>query len=246
MEVVKVSGVTKFFNSFKALDSVSFEVQRGECFGLLGPNGAGKSTLIRVIYGFFPPDSGSVQVFGLDVAKYGPRIRQRMGIVPQEQNLDVDLSVIENLVVYASFFEIPKRRAKELAKELLAAFGLEEKSNLPVRALSGGMKKSLLLARALMNDPELIILDEPTLGLDPSVRKLVWERIRELKEKGRTLILTTHYMEEAERLCDKVALMNEGRIVEIGEKERLLEKYCGSLENAFIQIVGRRIEGYES
>lgn len=244
MKIVEATDVTKFFNSFKALDSVSFYVEKGECFGLLGPNGAGKSTLIRVLYGFFPPDRGYVRVFGLDVVKEGPSIRQRMGIVPQEQNLDVDLSVIENLIVYASFFEIPKRKALPIARELLALFGLSEKSDLPVKALSGGMKKSLLFARALINDPELIVLDEPTLGLDPTVRKLVWERIEGLKKIGKTLILTTHYMEEAERLCDRISLMDRGRIVEIGERDRFTERY-GSLDNAFMEIVGRRIESYE-
>ncbi|MCX7857325.1 MAG: ABC transporter ATP-binding protein [Deltaproteobacteria bacterium] len=242
MKIVEVKNLVKNYNSVRAVDDVSFYVEKGECFGLLGPNGAGKSTIIKVIYGFSPATSGSVRIFGMDIRSQATKIKRKIGVMPQEENLDIELSVMENLIVYARFFDIPTKKAKILAEQLLSFMGLEEKKDANVRSLSGGMKKSLLLVRALINDPDLIILDEPTVGLDPHLRQNVWERLSDLKKMGKTLILTTHYMEEAERLCDRVAIMDEGKIVIIDETKALLQKYGGNLEDVYLKVTGKRLK----
>ncbi len=239
--LVLASGLIKEFDSFRAVDRVSFEIMRGECFGFLGPNGAGKTTLMRMIYCFFPPTRGVLEVFGMDVRKYSSQIKGRIGVMPQEDNLDIDLSVMENLTVYARYFGMKGKATLWKARELLNFVGLGDKERLNVQRLSGGMKRRLVLARSLINDPELIILDEPTTGLDPHSRKQVWDMIKEKQREGKTLILTTHYMEEAQYLCDRVAIMDSGRFVRIGSPRELMEEHGGSLEDVYLKLTGKRL-----
>ena len=203
----------KRFGDFKAVNGLDFEVTSRECFGFLGPNGAGKTTTMRMISCFSPPSDGELRVLGMRAWIDGRRIKARMGVVPQENNLDEEVTVLENLVIWARYFDIPTKVASRRADELLAFVALEDKRDWKVPRLSGGMKRRLLIARALMNEPELLILDEPTTGLDPQARHLVWEKLRSLKREGVTLLLTTHYMEEASQLCDRLVIMHEGRIL---------------------------------
>ncbi|GAB4538709.1 MAG: ATP-binding cassette domain-containing protein [Thermodesulfovibrionia bacterium] len=242
MYVVIAKGLTKYYNSLRAVDNIDFEIKRGECFGFLGPNGAGKTTAMGIIYCFMPPTSGSVSVFGMDVTERPSDIKSRIGVMPQDDNLDVELSVFENLIVYARYFDIPKKEATRIAWELLEFVELKDKANVNIRSLSGGMKRKLILARSLLNNPELLILDEPTTGLDPHSRHSVWDKLNYLKSKETTLILTTHYMEEAERLCDRVAIMNTGRIITIDTPQRLMEVHSGNnLEEVYLKLTGRRL-----
>jgi len=244
MNIVTAKGLTKYYNSLKAVDNIDFEIKEGECFGFLGPNGAGKTTAMSVISCFMPPTSGSVSVFGMDVTERPSEIKSRIGVMPQEDNLDIELSVFENLIVYARYFDIPKRESSRIAWELLEFVELKEKADVNIRSLSGGMKRKLILARSLLNDPELLILDEPTTGLDPHSRRSVWEKLDYLKSKNTTLILTTHYMEEAERLCDRVAIMNSGKIVTIDTPSRLMSIYNGiNLEDVYLKLTGRSLAG---
>ena len=203
----------KRFGEFEAVNGLDFEVASRECFGFLGPNGAGKTTTMRMISCFSPPSDGELRVLGMRAWIDGRRIKARMGVVPQENNLDEEVTVLENLVIWARYFDIPTKVASRRADELLAFVALEDKRDWKVPRLSGGMKRRLLIARALMNEPELLILDEPTTGLDPQARHLVWEKLRSLKREGVTLLLTTHYMEEASQLCDRLVIMHEGRIL---------------------------------
>jgi len=242
MNIVTAKGLTKDFNGLRAVDAVDFEIKRGECFGFLGPNGAGKTTVMRVLYCFIEPTSGDVRVFGLNVKDEPSLIKSRLGVMPQEENLDLELSVIENLIVYARYFDIPKKKSSSIARELLEYVDLSGKANVSIKNLSGGMKRSLLLARALLNGPELLILDEPTTGLDPHTRQVVWKKMNDLKARDTTLILTTHYMEEADRLCDRVAIMDQGRIITVDSPERLKEKHNGNLEEVYLKITGRPLE----
>ncbi len=242
MNIVAAKGLTKDFNGLRAVNGVDFEIKKGECFGFLGPNGAGKTTVMRVLYCFIGPTSGDVRVFGINVEDEPSLIKSRLGVMPQEENLDLELSVIENLVVYARYFDIPKKRAMVVARELLSYVELSEKTDASIRNLSGGMKRSLLLARALLNSPELLVLDEPTTGLDPHTRQEVWKKLNDLKARDTTLILTTHYMEEADRLCDRVAIMDRGRIVAIDSPERLKERHGGKLEEVYLKLTGRPLE----
>jgi len=239
MQIVTAKDLSKNYGSLCAVDHIDFGIEKGECFGFLGPNGAGKTTVMGVIYCFMPPTSGEVKVFGIDVTGDPSGIKSRIGVMPQDDSLDPDLSVFENLVVYARYFDIPKKVSKPLAKELLRFVEIEDKAGVNIRDLSGGMKRRLLLARALINNPELLILDEPTVGLDPYSRHSVWEKMEALKSKGVTLILTTHYMEEAEKICDRVAIMNSGRIVTIDTPARLMREYEGSLEDVYLKLTGR-------
>lgn len=242
MNIVIARGLTKYYNSLKAVDNIDFEITEGECFGFLGPNGAGKTTAMSIISCFMPPTSGSVSVFGMDVDKSPSEIKFRIGVMPQEDNLDVELSVFENLIVYARYFDILRMEASRIAWELLEFVELKEKADVNIRNLSGGMKRKLILARSLLNNPELLILDEPTTGLDPHSRHSVWEKLNYLKSKKTTLILTTHYMEEAERLCDRVAIMNSGKIVTIDTPSRLMSLHNGSnLEEVYLKLTGRRL-----
>lgn len=226
-EVIVANDLTKAYNGFVAVDGITFTVRERECFGFLGPNGAGKTSTVRMIYGFSPVTSGSLYVLGMDVRKEARAVKRRLGVVPQENNLDPDLKVLENLLVYAGFFNIPGNEAKARALELLDFFALSEKVNARIDALSGGMKRRLIIARALINRPEIVILDEPTTGLDPAARHLVWQRLRRLKEQGVTLILTTHYLEEASQLCDRLVIMDHGRILEEGDPTGLIARHIG-------------------
>lgn len=226
--VVAVEGLVKRFRNLTAVDGISFRVQRGEFFGLLGPNGAGKSTTIRALYGFSPPTSGRVRVFGMDIATHWRPIKKRLGVCHQENTLDPDLTVEENLWIFAGYFGIPFKEATTRASELLDFFALTQKRFSRVADLSGGMMRRLILARALINRPELLILDEPTTGLDPQSRHLLWQKLESLKADGLTVVLTTHYMEEAARLCDRLVIMDHGRILVEGAPNALVERYAGA------------------
>jgi lipooligosaccharide transport system ATP-binding protein len=215
----------KNYDGFQAVRGVDFEVHRGECFGFLGPNGAGKTTTMKMIYGAVIPTAGELEVAGLDVRRCEREIKRRIGVVPQENNLDDDLKVKENLLVYGRYYNLPRKLALQRAEELLDFVQLTEKADSKVEQLSGGMKRRLLIARALINDPEIVVLDEPTTGLDPQARHLVWDRLRALTSEGKTLVLTTHYMEEAARLCDRLVIMEAGLIIAQGSPKELVEKY---------------------
>ncbi len=242
MNIVTVKGLTKYYGSLKAVDDIDFEILRGECFGFLGPNGAGKTTVMRIIYCFMPPTSGDIKVFDMDVTKDPSQIKARIGVMPQDDNLDPDLTVLENLIVYARYFDILKKDSAKLAWELLEFVELREKAHVKIDNLSGGMKRRLILARALINNPELLILDEPTTGLDPHSRHSVWEKLNHLKSKNTTLILTTHYMEEAEKLCDRVAIMDSGKIVVIDSPSNLMSIHGGNLEDVYLKLTGRSLK----
>ncbi len=231
----------KGFNGFLAVDSVTFAIQQGECFGFLGPNGAGKTTVMRIISCFMPPTSGIVSVFGKDVTASPSEIKYRLGIMPQEDNLDPDLSVTENLVMYARYFNIEKQEGLRRARTLLEFAELRDKANVKIDKLSGGMKRRLLLARSLVNNPEILLLDEPTTGLDPHSRRAVWERLNNLKFQNTTLLLTTQFMEDSEKLCDRVAIMDSGKIVTIDSPANLMTLHGGNLENVYLKLTGRSL-----
>ena len=218
-------GLRKSYEDFQAVKGVDFEVYRGECFGFLGPNGAGKTTTMKMIYGAAVPTDGELEVAGLDVRRHEREVKRRIGVVPQENNLDEDLKVRENLLVYGRYFDLPKKVVRRRAAELLEFVQLSERAEAQVEQLSGGMKRRLLIARALVNDPDLVVLDEPTTGLDPQARHLVWDKLRELTSEGKTLILTTHYMDEAAQLCDRLCIMEGGRIISEGAPRDLIEKH---------------------
>jgi lipooligosaccharide transport system ATP-binding protein len=242
MHIISARGLTKYYGSLKAVDNIDFEILQGECFGFLGPNGAGKTTVIRILYCFMPPTSGEVKVFGMNVSEKPSQIKFRIGVMPQDDNLDPDLSVFENLVVYARYFDITKQASSDIAWELLAFLELKEKAKVNIKTLSGGMKRRILLARALINNPELLILDEPTTGLDPHSRHSVWEKLNHLKAKNTTLLITTHYMEEAEKLCDRVAIMDSGRIITIDSPASLMNLHGGNLEDVYLKLTGRSLK----
>lgn len=223
---VECAAVEKKFGNFTAVDKVDLKIPEGQCFGLLGPNGAGKSTLISLLYGALYRTSGSVRVLGMDPQTEAQTLRARMGIVTQENNLDMSMSVRENMVLYAGFQGVEKSVSSARIDELLDFMLLSHKQSAVIESLSGGMKRRLVFVRALLNNPEIVILDEPTTGLDPAVRQLLWDKINEIKKRGVTVLLTTHYMDEAERLCDQLVIMHQGRIVEHGAPQRLIEKYC--------------------
>jgi lipooligosaccharide transport system ATP-binding protein len=223
--LVEGRGLTKRFGPYVAVDGIDFEVHPGEAFGFLGPNGAGKSSTMRMVGCVSPPTGGELTILGMDPRRDGPTIRARLGVCPQEDNLDVELTARENLTTYARYFGIPRRVARQRADELLEFVQLEERANSKVEPLSGGMKRRLTIARALVNDPDIVLLDEPTTGLDPQARHLVWERLFRLKQRGVTLVLTTHYMDEAEQLCDRLVIMDGGKIVAEGSPRALIESY---------------------
>jgi lipooligosaccharide transport system ATP-binding protein len=243
MSIITARNLIKDYGAFRAVDSIDFEIAQGEFFGFLGPNGAGKTTVMRVVYCFMPPTSGDVRIFGLDVVANPSLIKARIGVMPQENNLDPDLTVLENLIVYARYFDIPKKESLPRAQELLGFVDLKEKEGVKIDQLSGGMKHRLLLARSLINNPELLILDEPTTGLDPRSRHSVWDKLNQLKTKGTTLVLTTHYMEEAEKLCDRVAIMDLGKIVAIDTPTKLIAMHGGNLEDVYLKLTGRKLIG---
>lgn len=241
--IIKAEGLTKYYDKLLALDKVNFTIQKGECFGFLGPNGAGKTTAMKIITCFYPPSSGTVTVMGMDVTKHPSKIKACMGVAPQEDSLDPDLTVIENLVVYARYFDIPKPVAQPRAVELLKFFNIADKADVSTEILSGGMKRKLILARALINEPEILVLDEPTTGLDPLSRRTVWENVERLKRQGATILITTHYMEEAQRLCDRVAIVERGRILTTGTPDELIAAHnVKDLEELYLAITGRSIE----
>jgi lipooligosaccharide transport system ATP-binding protein len=242
MDIITAQNLIKDYDGLRAIDGVDFAIQQGECFGFLGPNGAGKTTVMRTISCYMPPTEGTVTVFGMDVTKSPSEIKARIGVMPQEINLDPDLSVLENLVVYARYFDIRKKDSVPVARELLDFVELDEKGDAQIDQLSGGMKHRLLLARALINKPEILILDEPTTGLDPHSRHAVWDKLNHLKFQNTTLLLTTHYMEEAERLCDRVAIMDSGKIVIIDSPSNLMADHGGgNLEDVYLKLTGRSL-----
>jgi lipooligosaccharide transport system ATP-binding protein len=212
----------KRFGDATAVDGIDLEVQRGEAFGFLGPNGAGKSSTMRMIGCVSPPSDGELRVFGLDPATHGAQIRGRLGVVPQDDTLDTELPVLENLLIYGGYFGLSKSVRLERAERLLDFVQLSDRATSKVEPLSGGMKRRLTIARSLINDPELLLLDEPTTGLDPQARHVVWERLFRLKQQGVTLVLTTHYMDEAEQLCDRLVVMDHGRIAAEGSPAELI------------------------
>jgi lipooligosaccharide transport system ATP-binding protein len=241
MDIISAQNLIKDYNGLRAVNDIDFAIQQGECFGFLGPNGAGKTTVMRIISCFMPPTSGTVRVFGLDVTAGPSDIKSRLGIMPQEENLDPDLSVTENLVVYARYFDIRKKDSLRPVRQLLEFVELQDKADAKIEQLSGGMKHRLLLARSLVNSPEILILDEPTTGLDPHSRRAVWDKLNQLKFQNTTLLLTTHYMEEAEKLCDRVAIMDSGKIVTIDSPDNLIALHGGNLEGVYLKLTGRSL-----
>jgi lipooligosaccharide transport system ATP-binding protein len=226
-KIIEIQNLMKQFNGFSAVDGLSFSVEKGEFFGLLGPNGAGKTTTIRMLYGYLPPTSGSLRIFGMDINTDYRNIKARIGVCQQDNTLDPDLSVKQNLLVFAGYFSIPKKEAVERSLELLDFFALSHKKDAKVMELSGGMVRRLILARSLINRPELLILDEPTTGLDPQSRHQVWEKLGELKKSGLTVVITTHYMEEATHLCDRLVILDHGKILVDGSPGSLIEQHAG-------------------
>jgi lipooligosaccharide transport system ATP-binding protein len=225
LPLIYARGLRKQFGSFTAVDSIDFDVARGEAFGFLGPNGAGKSSTMRMIGCVSPVTGGTLRVLGMDPAADGPRIRARLGVVPQEENLDVELTVRENLLIYGRYFDLPRRTIRQRADQLLEFSKLTERADAKVEPLSGGMKRRLTIARSLINEPDILLLDEPTTGLDPQARHVLWDRLYRLKQQGVTLVLTTHYMDEAEQLCDRLVVMDKGRIAAEGSPRQLIERY---------------------
>ena len=223
--VIAARELVKRYGGFAAVDGISFEVAPGESFGLLGPNGAGKSTTMRMVGAVSTRTSGDLSILGLDPDAHGPEIRSQLGVVPQSDNLDTELRVRENLLVYGRYFGLPRRVVAERADELLAFAQLEDKGKAKVESLSGGMKRRLTIARALINDPRVLLLDEPTTGLDPQARHILWDRLFRLKEQGTTLLLTTHYMDEAEQLCDRLVVVDKGAIMAEGTPAELIRRY---------------------
>jgi lipooligosaccharide transport system ATP-binding protein len=223
--LIQARGLVKRFGELTAVDSVDFDLKRGEAFGFLGPNGAGKTSTMRMIGCVSPVTEGTLTVLGLDPAKDGVQIRGRLGVVPQEDSLDMELTVRENIVVYGRYFGLPRAELRKRADELLEFVELTDRANDRVEPLSGGMKRRLTIARSLVNDPEVLLLDEPTTGLDPQARHVVWDRLYRLKRQGVTLLLTTHYMDEAEQLCDRLVVMDKGKIVAEGSPRELIDCY---------------------
>jgi lipooligosaccharide transport system ATP-binding protein len=244
-----------------AVDGVSFDVAPGECFGLLGPNGAGKSTTMKCVTGFFEPTEGQVEIEGIDVLREPKRARQHLGVCSQDDSLDTDFTVFDQMVQFASFFGISRREAEARSRELLERFQLSAKAGELVEALSGGMRRRLQVARALVNRPRVLVLDEPTTGLDPEARRALWEILAEQRRSGLAILLSTHYMEEAERLCDRVAIIHRGRILQCDSPERLIEREIGrdpveeeirpgvkirrppNLEDVYLKLTGARLDG---
>ncbi len=224
-ELIVAHGLTKKFGDFTAVDGINFSVRRGESFGLLGPNGAGKSTTMRIIGATSQRTSGEITILGKDPEKFGPQIRAHLGVIPQKDNLDEQLTVTENLYIYGRYFGLSPKFIKGKVNELLEFAQLEEKRDAKVESLSGGMKRRLTIARALVSDPDILILDEPTTGLDPQARHILWDRLFRLKEKGVTLVITTHFMDEAEQLCERLIVIDRGKIMAEGSPAELIKNY---------------------
>jgi lipooligosaccharide transport system ATP-binding protein len=226
--IIEAADLKKAFGALTAVDGIRFSVRKGEIFGFLGPNGAGKTTTMRMIACVSPRTSGTLMVLGMDPDEDPAAIKGQMGVVPQETNLDPDFTCRDNLITYARFFGIPTAEAKSRADELLAFVSLTEKSDVQIEKLSGGMKRRLILARALVNNPSLLILDEPTIGLDPQARHLMWEKLKSLQAAGNTIVLTTHYLDEAARLCDRLVIMDGGKILIEGDPAGLVREHVGA------------------
>ena len=242
--VIKVTELRKNYGELHAVDGIDFEISRGECFGLLGPNGAGKTTTVKMLTCALPLSGGDITVEGLSVTKDPRGIKYMLGVCPQDVTLDPDFSVLKNLIVYSRYFDISYAEAKKRAEELINRFHLHDKLDRPIEDLSGGLKKRLLMARALINKPKVLILDEPTTGLDPQSRRQIWEEVREMKNNGLTTLLTTHYIEEAELLCDRLVIIDAGKIVEQGTPKQLIEKHLqgkGNLEDVFLKLTGKHL-----
>jgi lipooligosaccharide transport system ATP-binding protein len=231
--IIRARGVGKRFGGFVALEGLDLDVHQGECVGLLGPNGAGKSTFIGCIHGSVLRSGGSLNVFGLDPVKNARRIKERLGVVPQENALDEELTVLENMQLYARFEGVSRVEASPRVNELLAHMSLEHKRDATIRTLSGGMKRRLAFVRALLSDPELLILDEPTTGLDPTVRHLLWEKVLSYRQAGKTVLVTTHYMHEAELLCDRIVILNRGVLVGAGPPRELIAQHAPGFVGTF-------------
>jgi len=223
--LIHARGLVKRFGEFTAVDGIDFDLRRGEAFGFLGPNGAGKTSTMRMIGCVSPVTDGTLRVFGLDPVRDGVKIRGRLGVVPQLDTLDMELTVRENVLIYGRYFGLPRKELRARTEELLDFVQLSERADSKVEPLSGGMKRRLTIARSLVNDPEVMLLDEPTTGLDPQARHVVWDRLYRLKQSGVTLVLTTHYMDEAEQLCDRLVVMDTGKIVAEGSPQELIQRY---------------------
>ena len=223
--LISARGLTKRYGDFTAVDAIDFDVAKGESFGLLGPNGAGKSTTMRIIAATSQRTSGTITILGRDPEEHGPQIRAHLGVVPQQDNLDTELTVTENLFIYGRYFGLSKKLIRTKIEELLEFAQLEEKRDVKVDALSGGMKRRLIIARALVSEPDILMLDEPTTGLDPQARHILWDRLFRLKELGVTLVITTHFMDEAEQLCDRLVVMDKGKIMAGGSPLELIKAY---------------------
>ncbi|MEV4066070.1 ABC transporter ATP-binding protein [Nonomuraea dietziae] len=241
--LIHARGLVKRFGEFTAVDGIDLDVEPGEAFGFLGPNGAGKSSTMRMISCVSMPSAGELRILGMDPVREGPAIRARLGVCPQLDNLDPDLTVRENLTTYARYFGLSRAQARERAEEMLDFAQLRDKASSKVEPLSGGMKRRLTIARAMVNEPDLVLLDEPTTGLDPQARHLLWERLFRLKQRGVTLVLTTHYMDEAEQLCDRLVVMDGGRIVAEGSPRSLIESYA-SPEVVELRFGAEPLEGF--
>jgi lipooligosaccharide transport system ATP-binding protein len=240
---VVATHLRKAYGGFTAVHDVDFEVREGECFGFLGPNGAGKSTTMKMIYGLAAVGGGELRVLGFDIARQPREVKSRIGVVPQEANLDSELTLYENLLVQAGYHGLGRRAAHARAQELLALAGLDRRHDASPRELSGGMRQRLLIARALVNRPQLVVLDEPTTGLDPRARQDVWAALESLRGEGVTLLLTTHYMEEATRLCDRLVIMDRGRIVALGSPHQLMARHDQpDLESVFLHLTGHGLD----
>jgi lipooligosaccharide transport system ATP-binding protein len=240
MNVLAARGLRKSYGELEVVSGVDLEVAAGECFGLLGPNGAGKTTTLKLCLGLIKPDAGEIELLGEPVPRRAREARVRVGVVPQFDNLDPDFSVAENLLVYGRYFGLAAREVAARIPALLEFAGLTGRGDAKINTLSGGMKRRLTLARALVNDPQLLFLDEPTTGLDPQARHLIWERLRRLTQEGKTLVLTTHFMEEAERLCQRLAIMDHGRIISQGSPRSLIAEH---IEPQVLEVHG---PGYEA
>jgi lipooligosaccharide transport system ATP-binding protein len=225
LPLVHARGLVKRFGELVAVDGIDFDVQRGEAFGFLGPNGAGKTSTMRMIGCISPPSGGTLRILGLDPVARGADIRARLGVVPQEDTLDLELTLRENILIYGRYFGLPRKELRQRVDELLKFVQLNERADDKVEPLSGGMKRRLTIARSLVNEPSVLLLDEPTTGLDPQARHTVWDRLFRLKQRGVTLILTTHYMDEAEQLCDRLVVMDKGKIAAEGSPQELIRRY---------------------
>ncbi len=254
--IIRARGLTKNYGDFTAVNAIDLDIAPGICYGFLGPNGAGKTTAMKMIYCASPVSAGKLQVDGLDVMSKLSDVKRRIGVVTQEDSLDYDLNVVKNLLVYARYYDIARSVAEERAEQLIRFFQLEDKLDENVRHLSGGMKRRLQIARALINNPQVLILDEPTTGLDPQARHHVWAKLHDLRERGVTLLLTTHYMDEAEQLCDRLAIMDRGHIIAEDSPWKLIEqeippqvievRAASAVRELLLQRIGPEISFHES